>query len=586
MATKPEDTFSKCLYDISIPMRDGVRLAANIYFPAGDGPFPTLLNVTPYGKDSSRRVQVRSMIRFFAANGYAVVHVDVRGRGNSEGIFTPFFQEINDGHDTIEWVGKQPWSTGKVGTFGRSYGGCAQLYPMRLRSKYHKAALVMCSPSIHPFHDCTAYTSGTFMPIMVSWAMLLTGRTLKQEIYDSEIDWEPLMSVRPLKDTAKRIGLSYDPLEMYYGHETYDEYFKKIWSDDMITQMKVPSYFVSGWYDDSLQGALDHFPALTHDQPDVESRKNHKLLIGPWPHALSAPFHNTGKLGDIDYGPQSVVPLDRESIRWFDYWLKGIDNGVMDEPKVRLFLMGENRWMNAEEFPVPEAHRINLYLVADGSTNTLDGKGVLSSEMADGKHRQSGFIYDPKNPAPSPFSKEGFQNGMNEDLRFIQRRDDVLVFTTPELKDPLNVVGTINAELYVSTSAVDTDFITRLSDVHPNGYAQRICQGISRLRYREGYEKIKLVTPGEIMKISIGMMGTGQQFQNGHRIRLEVTSSAFPSAGPNYNTGGSSWEEKEPIIAEQTVYHSTERPSRVQLPILSRPAFSDAWTESRWSTKN
>src|SRR5579872_2435672 len=276
MATRSEDSITNCVYDVSIPMRDGVKLSANIYFPQGkkSGPFPVLLNVTPYGKDSSRRTQVRSMIRYFASQGYTVAHVDVRGRGNSEGTFTPFFQEIDDGHDTIEWLGKQSWSTGKIGTFGRSYGGCAQLYPLRHGSKYQKCAFVMCSPSIHPFHDCTAYTSGTYMPIMVSWAMLLTGKTLKNEIYDTEIEWDPLMSVRPLRDTAKRIGLSSDPLELYYSHETYDDYFKNIWSDEMISLTNVPCYFVSGWYDDSLQGALDHFPQLTHDHPDANSRKN------------------------------------------------------------------------------------------------------------------------------------------------------------------------------------------------------------------------------------------------------------------------------------------------------------------------
>ncbi len=585
MARRPEDAITHCLYDVPIPMRDGTKLSANVYFPPGNdrGPFPTLVNVTPYGKDSSRRTEVRSMIRFFASKGYAIAHVDVRGRGNSEGTFTPFFQEIDDGHDTIEWAGKQQWSNGKVGTFGRSYGGCAQLYPMRNGSKYHKAAFVMCSPSIHPFHDCTAYTSGTFMPIMVSWAMLLTGRTLKQEIYDREIDWEPLMSVRPLKDTAKRLGLASDPLEIYYSHETYDDYFKNIWSDEMISKMKVPSYFVSGWYDDSLQGALDHFPALTHDQSDPDSRKNHKLLIGPWPHALSAPFHNTGKLGDIDYGPQSVVPLQKEAIRWFDYWLKGIDNGVMDESKVRLFLMAENRWMNAEEFPLAENRQKSMYLSAEGAANSLDGRGTLVPDAQDGKSQQSNFTYDPRNPAPSPFSKEGFQNGMNEDLRPIQRRDDVLVFSSPELTNALNIVGMINAELFVSTTAVDTDFVTRLSDVHPNGYAQRICQGIARLRYRDGYETMKLVQPGQIMKISLSMMGTGQQFQAGHKVRLEVTSSAFPSAAPNYNSGKSQWEETDPIIAEQTVYHSREYPSRVLLPVIQNPKFSDSWTHSRWS---
>ena len=169
------------------------------------------------------------------------------------------------------------------------------------------------------------------------------------------------------------------------------------------------------------------------------------------------------------------------------------------------------------------------------------------------------------------------------DLRSIQRRDDVLVFTSEELKKPLVIVGMVSAELYVSTSAVDTDFVTRLSDVHPNGYAQRMCQGINRLRYREGYEKIKLVKPGEIMKISIDMFGTGQQFEKGHRMRLEVTSSAFPSAAPNYNTGGSMWEENDPIIASQTVYHSKKHPSRLILSEVEEPKFSEVWTESRWS---
>jgi len=581
----PEDVVGSCLYDVTIPMRDGVKLAANIYFPPGkSGPFPTLLNVTPYGKDSTRRTEVRSMIREFANAGYSVVHVDVRGRGNSEGKFLPFFQEIGDGHDTIEWVGRQAWSTGKVGTFGRSYGGCVQLYPMRFGSKYHKAAFVMCSPSIHPFHDTTAYTSGTFMPIMISWAMLLSGRTLKQEIYDKEIDWDTLMNIRPLKDISRKLGLATDVLSHYYGHETYDEFFKNIWSEEMISKMNVPCYFVSGWYDDSLKGALEHFPQLTHDSVTASSRGNHKLLIGPWPHALSAPFHSSGKLGDFDYGPQSVVPLQKEALHWFDYWLKGVNNGIMDEPQVRLFLMAANRWMDSEEFPLSDVKQKSLYLATDGDANSLLGQGMLFDEARDGKIGESMFTYDPKNPAPSPFAKEGFQNGMNEDLRPIQRRDDVLVFTSDTLKDPLNVVGTVGAELYVSTSAVDTDFITRLSDVHPNGYAQRMCQGISRLRYREGYEKIRLVTPGQIVKISLDMFGTGQQFQKGHKIRLEVTSSAFPSVAPNYNTGESMWEEKDPIIADQTVYHSKEHPSRLILSTVPLPKFSDAWIERRWAS--
>ena len=581
----PKDLVTNCLYDVQIPMRDGIRLAANIYFPhEKEGPFPAILNVTPYGKDSSRRTEVRSIFRNFAKAGYAVVHVDVRGRGNSEGKFTAFIQEIDDGHDCVEWVGKQKWCTGRVGTIGRSYGGCAQLYPMRNGSKYHRAAFVMCSPSIHPFHDCTAYTSGTFMPIMITWAMLLSERTLKHEIYDKETDWDPILSIRPLKDIAKRLGLPSDPYLQFYSHETYDDFFKNVWTDNMIASMRVPCYFVSGWYDDSLKGALDHFPALTKEHPDKKTRKNHKLLIGPWPHALSAPFNSSGKLGDFDYGPQSVVPLDMEAIRWFDYWLKGIDNGVMKEPSVRLFLMGKNRWMYSNEFPLSSTRKNTMFLAADGPSNSLLGHGklVAKESIAGFKNSQSTFTYDPTNPAPSPFSKEWFQNGMNEDLRPIQRRDDILVFTSAPMKVPLNIIGTIEAELFVSTSAVDTDFIARLSDVHPDGYAQRICQGISRLRYREGYERIEHVEPGEIVRVRVDMWGTGQQFQVEHCIRLEVTSSAFPAVAPNYNTGGNLWEEKDPIVAKQTVYHSKKFPSHLILPEISHPKFAEAWTENRW----
>jgi putative CocE/NonD family hydrolase len=583
-----KDLVTNCLYDVRIPMHDGIGLAANIYFPSKrrQERFPAILNVTPYGKDSSFRTLVRSIFRDFAEAGYAVVHVDVRGRGNSEGEFTPYFQEIDDGHDCIEWVGKQKWCTGRVGTIGRSYGGAAQLYPMRHGSKYHRAAFVMCSPSIHPFHDCTAYTSGTVSPIMINWTMLLSGQTLKQEIYDKEINWDPILNIRPLKDIAKRLGLPRDPYAQFYSHETYDRFLQKLWTDDMNESMRVPCYFVSGWYDDSLKGALDHFPALTKDYSARKTCKNHKLLIGPWPHALSAPFNSSRKLGDFDYGPQSIVPLDREAIRWFDFWLKGIDNGVMKEPKVRVFLMGKNRWIDSNKFPLSSTKKQRLFLAADGPSNGLSGHGklVANKGLAGYKVSKSTFTYNPTNPAPSPFSKEYFQDGTNEDLRPIQRRDDILVFTSAPVNKPLNIIGPVEAELFVSTSAVDTDFITRLSDVHPNGYAQRICRGISRLRYRDGYDRIRLAEPGEIVKIRVDMWGTGQQFQKEHCIRLEVTSSAFPSVAPNYNTGGSLWEEKDPIIANQTVYHSKEFPSHLILPEITKPRFAEAWRESRWES--
>ena len=570
----------RVIYDAKIPMRDNVRLAANIYLPADGERFPVLLNVTPYIKDSVNRASVRSMIWTFVRAGYAVVHVDVRGRGNSEGTFTPFYQEIEDGYDTLEWCGTQPWSNGNVGTFGKSYGGIAQLYPMRLGSKYHKAAFVECAPSMHPFHDCTAYSFGVFMPIMRMWQTLLTGKTNKDEIYDSDFDWESWANVRPMKDWASKVGLGEDIYSVIYGHETYDDFFKRIWEEDMIDRMSVPCYFVTGWFDDSISGALDHFPALTGRHADLKVRRSQKLLIGPWAHALSAPFHKDSKIGDFDYGKNSVVPLDLEAIRWFNYWLKHVDNGTDRDPPVRIFLMGPNKWMNFDKFPPSNTSEKTLYLAANGPSNTLNGKGTLAE--GHGTTESSTFTYDPHNPAPTPFWKESFQNGTNEDLRYIQRRKDVLVFTSKPLTQPMNVVGMLTAELFVSTSATDTDFVTRLSDVHEGGYAQRLQHGIFRLRYRDGFESTKTVKPDEIVKIKVSMSATSHQFKKEHRVRLEVTSSAYPSYAPNFNTGKSAWAEVEPIKAKQTVYHSSNYPSRLILPLLAKSKFASAWKPARW----
>jgi len=578
---EPHASRPQVLYDVKIPMKDSVKLSANVYFPNRGEKFPVLLNVTPYVKDSAYRSSVRNMIWTFVRSGYVVVHADVRGRGNSEGTFTPFFQEIEDGYDTLEWCGTQSWSNGMVGTFGKSYGGIAQLYPMRLGSKYHKAAFVECAPSMHPFHDCTAYGFGVFMPIMRMWQTLLTGKTNKEEIYDSNFDWESWANVRPMREWATKVGLSDDIYSVIYDHETYDGFFKHIWEESMVERMSVPCYFVTGWFDDSISGALDHFPALTGRHPDPKVRQNQKLIIGPWAHALSAPFHNDSKIGDFDYGKHSIVPLGMEAVRWFDYRLKGIDNGIGQEPPVRIFLMGVNKWMDFDKFP-PATSETMLYLTANGPSNTLSGKGMLGKNQ--GTSEKSTFTYDPSNPAPTPFWKEAFQNGTNEDLRYIQRRKDVLVFTSKPLRQPMNVVGMLSAELFVSTSATDTDFVARLSDVGEGGYAQRLQHGICRLRYRAGFETANMVKPDEIVKIGVSMSATSHQFKKGHRVRLEVTSSAYPSYAPNFNTGKSTWSEAVPVKAEQTVYHSNKYPSRLIFPILARPKFAPAWKPARWKT--
>ena len=560
----------KTLYDLPVPMRDGIKLAANVHFPDGDGPFPVILIRTPYIKDSAARIK---NYQNFTAAGYTVVCIDVRGRGNSEGEFYPLFQEIEDGYDSLEWCGTQDWSNGKVGTFGGSYEGWTQVFPMRLQSQYHKAAMLLCTPSMHPFHEAWHW-SGVPMPIMALWNLFTSGKTLKDQIQD--MDWESVVKTRPMKDVMKYLGVDLKYYNDRVQHERFDEYYQPLWNEGIHAKTRVACYMVSGWFDDDLCGTLEHFPAFAHQHPDPEIRRSQKLLIGPWPHRLSI---DTSKLGDFDYGAHSMVPLVKESIRWFDYWLKGIDNGIVDEPQCRMFLMGENRWFETGSFPIREGREVEFLLGADGPSNSLTGQGRLG---AHGSSTESHFTYNPERPAPTPFWKQSFQNGTNEDLRPIQRRDDVLVFTGAPLEQPFNAVGRIRAELYISSSALDTDFVARLSDVHPDGYAQRLNAGILRLRFRDGYDKIRLNEPGEVVPISIDMWATGHQFQPGHCIRLEVTSSGYPTWAPNFNTGGKIWEEDTPLIAKQTVYHSSEYPSRLVLIELPDPQFVDSWPESRW----
>jgi len=558
------------MLDVEVPMRDGVKLSANVFLPHGPGQFPVILNRTPYLKDGVTTAKVRHAFASFARSGYVAVQMDVRGRGNSAGTFMPNVQEAEDGFDSLEWVGTRPWSNGKVGTFGKSYEACDQLLPMRLRSKYHKAAFVMGVPSLHPFRDCLGYTFGAPIPLMMMWRLFVTGKTLKQQIDDDDFSWEKVLDARPLKDSLRNLGIVDPPEIPAVSHETYDEYWKSFWEDSMVKLWNVPSYFVTGWFDDSIRGGLELFPQLTKEHPDAEFRKKHKLLIGPWSHKLTVPFENSSKLGEVDYGRSSIVDLEREALRWFDHWLKGKRNKVTEEPPVKLFLMGQNRWMHSKTFPLSEAIERVYYLSADGPSNTLTGRGRLASRNA-GSSQYSSFVYDPKNPTPSPFWKEAFQNGTNEDLRSIQKRPDVLVFTSDPLDMPLNIVGMLRAELFVSTSAVDTDFVARLSDVHTNGYAERLNHGILRLRYREGFDKTRPVAPGDVMGVRIDMAATGQQYQKGHSVRLEVTSSAFPGFAPNYNTGGSIWTESKPIVATQKVFHSDRFPSRLIMQEVWNP---------------
>ncbi len=551
---------SKTLWDVMVPMRDGVHLAANVLFPEGEGPFPVILNRTPYIKDTAARVK---RAQAFLNAGYVVVHMDVRGRGNSEGVFNPYFQEIEDGYDSLEWCGVQPWSTGKVGTFGGSYEGWTQIYPTRLQSPHHRAAFLMCTPSMHPFHE-GMYWSGVPMPIMGMWTLMVSGKTNKEQI--AALDWEAVVNVRPLRDLMTRLGLSGSFRDVHFEHDTLDAFYQRLWYDGVMEKTIVPCYHVTGWFDDDQRGTLDLFPALAMTHPDPKIRRQQKLLVGPWPHRLSS---DTSKLGDFDYGPSSMVPLDKEAIRWFDYWLKGIDTGIMREPPVKLFVMGENRWADENEWPIARTKWTKFFLHSKGRANSLYGDGKLSTAEP-AKEPVDAYTYDPAQPTPFVTEPSFAQIGGPDDYRSVERRDDVLVYTSEPVTEDTQVCGPIRARLYAASSARDTDFMAMLIDVWPNGYAERLIDGMVRARFRDGMEKPSLIEPGRIYAYNIDAWNTCQTFLKGHRIRVQIASSAFPKYDRNPNTGEPLGKTTRLQIADQKIYHDAEHPSHIVLPLVPK----------------
>jgi len=294
-----------------------------------------------------------------------------------------------------------------------------------------------------------------------------------------------------------------------------------------------------------------------------EIRHNQKLLMGPWPHAVNS----TSKLGEVDFGPTAVIDLSGYELRWFDYWLKVIDNGIMREPAVRIFVMGENRWTNENEWPIARTKWIKYYLHSQGRANSLFGDGALSTVEPANEPTDS-YIYDPARPVPFITEPSFAQIGGPDDYRPVERRDDVLVYTSEPLAEDTEICGPIRVQLYASSSARDTDFMAKLIDLWPNGFAQRLTDGMVRARFRDGMQQPSLIEPGRVYAYSIDCWNTCQMFKKGHRIRLEISSSAFPKYDRNLNTGEALGKTTKMQTAEQKIYHDREHPSHVVLPVV------------------
>ena len=547
------ETFGvKIEFDVRVKMRDGVELSADLYRPDAEGKFPVILNRTPYTKTGSV-----STARYFVERGYVFVAMDVRGRGDSDGKFVPYRNDGQDGYDAIEWCAAQPWSTGKVGTIGGSYNGRIQWLTAVLQPPHLTTMIAMVTPS-DPFVE---WPTGTHLPMDISWYHYTAGHVSQNM---EAVDWTRIQKHLPMYTMDEAVGRPSRYWKEDLDHPVLDDYWEAMRYQNKYDRVKVPVLHISGWYDDEQIGTPLNFIGMTTKGPE-NVRGKQKLLMGPWPHAINS----TSKLADVEFGPSAKIDLNGYWLRWFDTWLKDKDTGVMAEPPVRVFVMGENAWTDEAEWPMARTRWTNYYFHSQGRANSLFGDGLLSTSTPAAEPSDS-YTNDPERPVPFITEPSFAQIGSAEDYRPIERRDDVLVYTSAPLAEDLTVCGPIKVKLYASASAQDADFMGMLIDVWPDGYAQRLIDGMVRARYREGMSKASLIEPGKIYDYTLDLWNTCQTFKKGHSIRLQIASSAFPKYDRNPQTGENLARATKLQRADLRIYHDKEHPSHVILPVVPK----------------
>lgn len=541
--------------EVMIPMRDGVELSANVFLPKAEGRFPTVLARSPYGKGGTRGGQGS----LFASRGYVFISQDCRGRGTSQGEWVPFVNEARDGKDTHQWILKQPWSNGTIGTMGGSYVGFTQWISAPNAGDYLKAMFPVV-PLVDPYHD-VAYVGGAFqLSLMMGWGAGVSG---KGEVRGwSNDDWQKAFRTLPLRTWDTAIGEEVAYLRDWVAHPHFDDYWKPSTSprEDIAT----PIYAVCGWYDLFAKSVLDHVNTVRDKSPSEPARRHQHVLMGPWVHGIS----RDGKVGEIDFGKDAVVDLGAIQTEWFGHWLQDEKGSVDEWPPLRIFVMGRNQWRDEPRWPLERTQYTPYYFHGQGAANTLDGDGTLSTAKP-GQQPADRFEYDPDDPVPT-------LGGCNlshcpvgpHDQTQAEKRRDVLVFTSDALTDELEVTGPVKAVLYAASSATDTDWTAKLVDVWPDGRAINLCDGILRARYRQSADEPTPIEPGKVYRYEIDLWVTSNAFLPGHKIRVEISSSNFPRFDRNPNTGHPFGADAEIQTAAQTVYHDAEHPSHVILPVI------------------
>lgn len=535
-----------------VPMRDGVKLATEVWLPRGEGPRPVVLMRTPYN-----RIVYGKTALYLAERGYALVSQDVRGREDSEGEFTPGTFDMDDGKDTLDWLVEQPWCDGSVGMIGPSYLGKVQ---WQSAATGHPAlkALVSQVTAGGPFRD-TPRPEGTFLSGFFAWMFMMSERRVNRDKMRRS-DWDELLRFRPLKDIPeKALGYRLPFWEEWVRHPNYDDF----WSREDWTRygdtIDVPALLISGWYDDDNMGTAEAW-----DMNAARGRKNQKMILGPWFHN----YNTTRCIHGVTFGVDALrYDLDVLALRWFEKFLKGVDNGVEKRPAVEYYEVGSNEWRQSSVWPPSRAKTVPLWLHSGGAANGVTGDGTLSFGEP-GEESDDTYVYDPQNPVPHLIDMAENEMAVPENYKEVEKRCDVLVYTSAPLTEPLTVAGDITAVLYAASDAPDTDWLVRLTNVDERGDSIRLTDRIVCARYRESWSDPKFLTSNEVVRYEIRLPRIANTFLKGHRIRVQVTSSAGSLVFPNPNTGGDIFTETGTRVARQRVCHSREKGSHILLPVM------------------
>jgi uncharacterized protein len=551
-----------------VRMSDGVILYADVYLPAATGKYPTLVTRTPYGvqRDGMHETVVR-----FAQHGYAVVVQDVRGRYESEGKWEPFRDEGRDGYETIEWAAAQPFSNGRVGTNGGSYVGHNQWAAASLRPPHLVAAFpVLASTNIYA--NWLTMGGAFRLSFNYGWGVVrMPNHIMLPQYWHTEnympenLKYENILMHLPLNDAdIINEGSVVQHYRDWLKHESYDSYWKAISDEEHFNEINVPVHTLGGWFDIFIMGTINGYVGMKNHGATPEARAGARMIIGPWGHG------STQSYGGVDFTPVAFIDMFETQLRFYDFYLKGINNGLDQEKPVQLFYMGANKWHGESDWPIPGTEYRELYLNSEGSANSIRGNGTLSFSKPV-KSSSDTYRYDPQNPVPTTGGNNCCGTPTTAgpvDQRPLERREDILVYTSEYLKDPLTIAGPVKLKLYAATDGPDTDWMIKLIDVYPDGNSMPVSEGILRARFREGVDKMKLLTPDQTYEYNIELTGTANVFKPGHRIRVDITSSNFPQFDRNPNTGDPLGSSSRLRIARQTIFHGGNNLSNIMLPVV------------------